>query len=131
MAAEVDEEKLQKTIASASKHDEAYLFYLLGSAVTPNYQTQSAGQVQVAGKSFFEKLRSELRKEVCGKNGPYQALSKGLVAKKDLPKLVAIAILTGVPTLGGITVTYGVAAYLALLILKAGLGAYCSEEKHT
>jgi hypothetical protein len=125
----IDEEKLAETIASAGRHDEAYLFYLVGSLVTPDYQTQSAGKIQDAGKSFFDKFRSELRKEICGRTGPYQALSKGLVAKKDLPKLVAIAILTGVPTLGGITVTYGIAAYLALIIVKAGVGAYCGGDK--
>jgi hypothetical protein len=125
----IDEEKLEKTIARASGYEEAYLFYLVGSLVTPDYQTQSAGKVQDVGKSFFERFGSELRREICGKSGPYQALSKGLVAEKDLPKLAAIAILTGIPTLGGMTVTYGIAAYLSLIIVKAGLGAYCAGEK--
>jgi hypothetical protein len=127
----IDEAKLDKAISDASKHDDEYLYYLLGSFVVgPGYQTQSAGKVQESGKSFFEKFKSSMRAEVCGPNGPYKALEKGLLAKKDLPKWVAIAILTGVPTLGGITVTYAIAAYTALLITKAGLGAYCAGEKH-
>jgi hypothetical protein len=123
---EIHDKELDEALERVSKYDAGYLFYLLGSSVEPEFQTQGAGRVQGAGKSFFERFRSELRRAVCGKNGPYEQLIKGIATKKDLPKLVAIAILSGVPTLGGVAVTTVIAAYLALLIIQSGLAAYCA-----
>ena len=125
----INEQELQTLIDTANQHDEDYLYYLLGSSVTPGFQTQAAGKVQKAGKNFFDNFKTEIRGIICGKNGPYESLKGGIVTKKDVPKLVAIAIMTGVPTLGAVTVTYAIATYLALLIVNAGLGAYCHDEK--
>jgi hypothetical protein len=120
------EKQLDEALERASEYDAGYLFYLLGSSVEPGFQTQGAGRAQERGKSFFDRFSSELRRAVCGKDGPYQQLIKGIATKKDVPKIVAIAILTGAPTLGGIAVTTVIAAYLALLIVQSGLAAYCA-----
>jgi len=117
--------ELDVAIAEASKHDNDYLFYLLGSNVVPGVQPQSGRQAQKAGKDFFERFQDELRKSVCKKDGPYEQLIKGLAQKKDLPKLVALAILSGAPALGGVAVTTVLAAYIGLLIVNSGLAAYC------
>lgn len=123
---EILDKELNEALERASKHDAGYLFYLLGSSVEPGFQTQGAGRVQEAGKSFFERFSSELRRAVCSKDGPYEQFIKGIATKKDLPKLVAIAILSGASTLGGVAVTTVIAAYLALLIVQSGLVAYCA-----
>lgn len=117
--------ELDAVIAEGSKHDDEYLFYLLGSNVVTGFQPQSGKQTKQAGKNFFERFQDELRKSVCKKDGPYEQLIKGLAQKKDLPKLVALAILSGMPTLGGVAVTTVIAAYLGLLIVNGGLAAYC------
>jgi hypothetical protein len=118
--------ELDEALERASKYDTKYIFYLLGSSVEPGFQTQGAGRAQEAGEGFFERFSSEFRRVVCGKGGPYEQFVKGLVTKKDLPKLVAIAILSGVSTLGGVAITTVIAAYLALLILQSGLATYCT-----
>lgn len=120
--------ELDVAIAEASKHDNSYLFYLLGSNVALGVQTQSGKQAQKAGKDFFERFQNELRKSVCKKDGPYEQLIKGLAQTKDLPKLVALAILSGVPTLGGVAVTTVIAAYVGLIIVNSGLAAYCEGD---
>ncbi len=122
----IDEESLDEAIARVSGSDPDQIFQLLGIQVQDGFQPQSGKRGKEAGKSFFERFQAELRRAVCKKDGPCDQLTKGLVEKKDLPKLVAIAVLTGVPTLGGVTVTTIVAAYLGLLIVHSGLAAYCA-----
>jgi len=62
--------ELDAAITEASKHDNDYLFYLLGNNVAPGFQPQSGKQAQKAGKDFFEQFQDELRKSVCRKDGP-------------------------------------------------------------
>lgn len=122
------DEDVDAAIERASKYDNEYIFYLLGSSIDPSYQTQAAGKAREAGKNFFDRFKSELHLTVCGKDGPYEQFIKGIATKRDLPKLVAVAILSGAPTLGGVAVTTIIGAYLALLIVQSGIAAYCREH---
>jgi hypothetical protein len=121
----MDNAELDAVLAEASKHDADYLYYLLGTNVESGFSPQSGKRAKEAGRTFFERFQNELRHSVCKKDGPYEQLIKGLASKKDLPKLVALAILSGASTLGGVAVTTVMAAYMALLIINSGLAAYC------
>ena len=126
----MDAAALDSMIQSASKYDSGYLYYLLGSQLQQDkIVPQSAGDEAELGKSFFEKWKVEFRKIICKKEGVYEQFIQGMVTKKDLPKLVAIAILTGTPVVGGILIPQVAAVYLALLVVQAGIGAYCAGFK--
>jgi hypothetical protein len=115
------------TIESASKYDPEYLYFLLGNKIVDGkILPQSAGDLAVAGKIFFAKWKIEFQRIICKKDGVANQFEKGMIAKKDVPKLAAIAILTGTPVVGGVILGEVIAAYLALLIVQAGLRAYCS-----
>lgn len=123
----MDDAKLDSMIQDASKYDSGYLYYLLGSKLLEGKaQVQSAGDEADAGKQFFAKWNEELRKIICKKGGVYEQFVQGMITKKDIPKFVAIAILTGTPAVGGVLVPELIAVYLALLVVQAGIGAYCS-----
>ena len=93
---------LDAVLADASQHDSEYLYYLLGTNVESSFSPQSGKHAKEAGQSFYERFQGQLRNSVCKKGGPYEQLIKGVAQKKDLPKLVALAILSGGSTLGGV-----------------------------
>jgi hypothetical protein len=124
----VNESELDAAISDASSYDTDYLYYLVGSSIAgPGYVPQSAGEAAAAGKSFLERFKTELQGVVCGKGGPYEMLVKGIATEKNLPTKIAVAVMTGVPVLGGVAVTYVLAAYIGLILVRAGLGAYCAK----
>ncbi len=126
----MNESQIEQLVQSSSAQPPEYLYYLLGGQVLgEQFQAQSAGDVADIGKTFFQKWKDEIRKAVCGKDGVYEQFVKGVVTKKDVPKLVAIAILTGSPVVGGVVVTQVAAVYLALLVVQTGIGAYCAGYK--
>jgi hypothetical protein len=126
---QVDHSELDAAISDASGYDTDYLYYLVGSSISgPGYVPQSAGEAAQAGKSFLERFQTELQGVVCGKDGPYEMLVQGIVTQKNLPAKIAVAVMTGVPVLGGVAVTYLLAAYIALVLVRAGLGAYCAKR---
>jgi len=123
---EQDIQDVDELIANVSHHDDEFLYYLLGSATTGELvQPQSAGQASATGKQFFEKFKKQLKKVICSKDGPYEQFVKGMAKEKDLPKLVVIAILAGAPAISGIVVTNIIAVYVAMLLVRSGLAAYC------
>jgi hypothetical protein len=122
----MDEPKLDQMLRAASNHAPEYLYYLLGSQLLGgNFQVQSAGDVAERGKSFFQKWREEFRKLICSKGGVYEQFVKGTITAKDLPKLVAVAILAGSATIGGVVISELIAVYLSVLVVQAGIAAFC------
>ena len=121
---------LDRMMQDASKHDTEFLYYLLGSQVIgKEFQPQNAGDAAEAGKGFFKRWHEEFQQVICKKGGVYEQFVKGMVTKKDLPKFVAIAILTGNPSIGGVLVTELIAIYLGLLVFQTGIAAYCAGYK--
>ena len=122
--------ELDRVLEQASKYEPEYLYYLLGSQLLgAGFQAQSAGEAAEVGKDFLTRWREEFRKLVCKKGGVYDQFVRGVVTRNDVPKLVAIAILTGAPKLGGIVISELMAAYLGLLVVQSGIAAYCAGYK--
>jgi len=60
---------------------------------------------------------------ICGKDGPYEQFTKGLVGQAALPSSIASSILAAGFSVE--TVWYPLAVYLSLLLVKTGLKTYC------
>lgn len=77
------------------------------------------------GQRLMEKFGSKFKETICGKDGPYERLNKGLLGQADLPATIVSTILTT----GFSPATFWVplAVYITLLITKAGLKTYCEK----
>jgi hypothetical protein len=124
----IDGRDIEQSIESASTYDREYLFYLLGSIGAGVTQPQGAGKATEWGKDFVARFREQLKKSICSKGGPYDSFLKGLAAEKDIPKLIAISILGGVPEIAAMTAAKMIAVYIALIVVKSGIAAYCKSD---
>lgn len=77
------------------------------------------------GKRLFVKFCSKFKDTICGKDGPYEQFTKGLVGQAALPTTIASTVLT----VGFSTATfwYPLAAYVSVLLVKTGLKTYCES----
>ena len=123
----IDDQDMDKRLHSAFKYEPEYLFYLLGSIGSGSTQPQSAGEATQLGKDFFARFQKQLKKAICSKGGPYDNFLRGLTAQKDLPKLMVLSILGSSPEIAAMAAAKMISIYLALIILKSGVGAYCEE----
>ncbi|MGE0667851.1 MAG: hypothetical protein AB7O49_14950 [Sphingomonadales bacterium] len=79
-----------------------------------------------SAKRLFLKFADTFQGVICGTGGPYELFEKNLLKQRDLPVAMAGAGLTD-----GISVSTlwaPLAVYVALLVLKTGLRAYCVPD---
>ena len=76
-----------------------------------------------AGKRLFVKFCMKFKDTICGKDGPYEQFTKGLVGQAALPSSIASSILAA--SFSVETVWYPLAVCLSLLLVKTGLKTYC------
>jgi hypothetical protein len=76
-------------------------------------------------KRFREKFGPKFKEVVCGKNGFYEQLNKGLLGQDKLPAAIAAQVLL----IGFTPATfwYPLALYVGLLLVKTGLKTYCES----
>jgi hypothetical protein len=77
------------------------------------------------GKRLFVKFCSKFKDTICGRDGPYEQFTKGLVGQAALPTTIASTVLT----VGFSTATfwYPLAVYLSVMLVKTGLKTYCES----
>src|SRR5882724_6864636 len=111
-------DNLDQVLKSAAQHPPEYLYYLLGGEISGSAANpQSAGDLAEKGRQFFAQWHAEFQKVICGRGGIYDQFVKGMVSKKDLPKAMAVAIMTGAGAVGGRALTDVGGAYLALILV--------------
>jgi hypothetical protein len=76
-----------------------------------------------AGKRLFVKFSSKFKDTICGKDGPYEQFTHGLVGQAALPTTIASSVLTA--GFSAETFWYPLAVYLSILLVKTGLKTYC------
>jgi len=75
------------------------------------------------GKRLFERFMIKFKETICGKDGPYEKLVKGLLGQAEIPMAIVRSVLAaGLPTA---EVWYPLAVYFSLLLVKGGLKTYC------
>jgi hypothetical protein len=77
-------------------------------------------------RRFLERFKVKLKKNICGKGGPYEQFKNGLVGQAGMPTTIATTILTAGFTVA--PVWYPLAVYVALLIVRTGLDVYCEKS---
>jgi hypothetical protein len=77
-------------------------------------------------RRFLKKFKVKLKKNICGKSGPYGQFKDGLVGQAALPTTIATTILTAGFTAA--TVWYPLAVYVGVLIVRTGLDVYCEKS---
>ncbi len=75
------------------------------------------------GKRLFVRFCDNFKQTICGKDGPYEQFTEGLVGQASLPTSIASAILMA--GFSAATFWYPLAAYLSILLVKTGLKTYC------
>jgi len=77
-------------------------------------------------QKFLKRFQANLKKNICGKGGPYMQFKNGLLGQAAMPTTIATTILTA----GFSTATfwYPLAVYAGLLIVRSGLDTYCERE---
>jgi hypothetical protein len=76
-------------------------------------------------KRFREKFGPKFKEVVCGKDGFYEQLNKGLLGQDKLPAAIAARVL--VIGFTPATFWYPLALYIGLLLVKTGLKPYCES----
>jgi len=77
------------------------------------------------GKRLFVKFCSKFNDTICGKDGPYEQFTNGLVGQAALPTTIASAVLA--VGFSAATFWYPLAVYLSILLVKTGLKTYCEN----
>ncbi len=78
------------------------------------------------GKRLFIQFGLKFKEVICGTSSPYEQFEKHLLNLADLPRTIAMTILT--QAISPATLWYPLAIYLALLITRTGLKTYCEPE---
>ncbi|MEZ4710337.1 MAG: hypothetical protein R3A44_24245 [Caldilineaceae bacterium] len=78
--------------------------------------------------AFYARFGPKLKETLCGKDGPYELIVKrrgkqSLLGQEELPYVIVSSVLTA--GVSPATFWYPLAVYLGILLLKAGLKAYC------
>jgi hypothetical protein len=99
-------------------------FYATGPAVLGSGAFDHAG-LRKAAEAFLARWGVEIRKAVCGKTHLVEAEKKEAIKQVDVWVATLVATLTAsIPALGPFTVVLNV---LAVIILRSGLSAFCSQ----
>jgi hypothetical protein len=77
-------------------------------------------------RRFLKKFNVKLKKNICGKGGPYEQFKNGMLGQAALPTTIATTILT--VGFSAATVWYPLAVYVGILILRTGLATYCDKK---
>jgi len=77
------------------------------------------------GKRLFVKFCSKFKETICGKDGPYEQFTNGLVGQAALPTTIASSVLMA--GFSAATFWYPLGVYLSILLVKTGLKTYCEN----
>jgi len=79
------------------------------------------------GEEFLNRFGKKFRETICGPGGPYEQFEDGLIGQEQLPQVIVTTLLAS--GFSGGAVWIPMAAYVGLLLVKAGLKTYCENPE--